>query len=134
MPPELAETALSAVDAWEDGTSYEYQASVVVSQDCVSDAWCLVLVDHISECNAQAYQGADEQIGGCTEVKRKRIEIVRGLSADLTLSLLMHEIGHSVGLPDDLSGSGGLMDPHRSTSGAAVDADTLAAFRAEMAR
>lgn len=127
-PEEMKFPTQDAADLWVAAVGDMYQPQVVVSETCVEGAyWCVSPEDVVDRCG-----GAKGAYRGCTD--DGVIHIQRGMDPFQTLSTMTHEFGHTFDLlhTDD----GTLMDPNRTMEvrmHPEVDAETVAAFRAEFA-
>lgn len=149
---EVAEAALEAGRNWTDATqnlNRAYAPLFEVADDVSPDAetadWTVVMVDHVDACVTEN----DPDPRGCTlggpetvrmrrgpvvflatlESPHKQIQVRRGLGYE-TVSTIMHEYGHGLGLEHLPTG---LMNPDRSHSERVdpmVDTATLSAFEA----
>lgn len=109
----VAEDVLAAVNLWHDASGGAYGAEVVVSEDCSAEMdWCFALVPAITDCPLQP-QG--KVVYGCTySHETKRIVVSDAAEADIRVSVLAHELGHTQGLVHTADPLEDLMNPGRS--------------------
>jgi hypothetical protein len=124
----LADDAIAAVDLWSDATAGQYAPELVVG-DAPGARFRIELVDVTTgACEEQALPG--HGIWGCFDGDARVIQISRDAPADMRVSIIAHELGHSLGLAHRAEG---LMNSWRSPAEflhPCVDLDTLVGLKA----
>lgn len=129
IDPQLADAAVAAIGVWADATNGAYAPQLTIGLDGPAQLH-VKLVDQIAECNG--VPAGSEVIWGCMDPSRAAILIAQAAPENLQVSVLMHEIGHSLSLEH---GGIGLMWPGRSRAerlDPCVDADTLVALETNL--
>jgi hypothetical protein len=124
----LADDAIAAVDLWGAATAGQYAPELVVG-DAPGARLRIELVDVTTgACEEQALPG--HGIWGCFDGDARVIQISRDAPSDMRVSIIAHELGHSLGLAHRAEG---LMYSWRSPAEflhPCVDVDTLRGLEA----
>lgn len=104
IAPEAAEPAEAALELWREASGGAFAPEVSIGVSLTADLQ-VVAVDARPACDGGANWGCSWG---------SYIQLWAGIPADQAVSTAAHEVGHFLGL-EHQPGSGGLMDPKRSS-------------------
>lgn len=120
---DIALQTVTAIELWRAATDDAYAPDLTVSDACDQNAdLCIRLVP-------ERPTGCGEDAGGALACFRPDgyIDIWSGVRDVEIVSVIAHELGHSLGL---LHGDAGIMRPHRDRTMACIEGADLAALEA----
>lgn len=119
LAPDLAMQGVAAVELWSAATRDAFVPDLSIGECRGSEDLCIRIVDEPpTGCGAQV-RGAVACFRGST------IDVWQGVRDDWTVSVLAHELGHSLGLGHVREG---LMSPDRDRTRPCIESDDIDAL------